>query len=74
MGGNNGDMMQENSAESDIDDHVRKNVVGGRIFTRLQLYLKILAVLRLVTEKKLVVEVLKVLKRKKIQEGRTLSA
>ena len=66
--------MQESSAESDIDDHVRKNVVGGRIFTRLQLYLKILAVIRLVTEKKLVAEVLMVLKRKKIQEGRTLSA
>ena len=24
----NGDMMQESSAESDMDDHVRKNVVG----------------------------------------------
>ena len=27
--GDNGDLMQESSAESDIDDHVRKNVVGG---------------------------------------------
>ena len=41
---------------------------------RLQLYLKIFAVNRLVIEKKLVAEVLMVLKRKKIQEGKTLSA
>ena len=27
--GDNGDLMQESSAESDIDDHGRKNVVGG---------------------------------------------
>ena len=40
----------------------------------MQTYLKMLAVLRLVTEKKLVAEVLMVLKRKKIPEGRTLSA
>ena len=72
--GDNGDMMQESSAESDMDDHVRKDVVGRQIFTRLQLYLKILAVNRLVIEKKLVAEVLMVLKRKKIQEGKPLSA
>ena len=28
MVGDSGDMMQESSAESDMDDHVRKNVVG----------------------------------------------
>ena len=66
--------MQESRTKSDLDDHVRKNVVGGQIFTRLQLYLKIPAVLRLVIEKKLVAEVLMVLKRKKIQEGKTLSS
>ena len=40
----------------------------------MQTYLKILEELRLETEKKLVAEVLMVLKRKKIPEGRTLSA
>ena len=42
--------------------------------TNLHEIAAILEVLRLVIEKKLVAEVLMVLKRKKIQEGKTLSA